>query len=533
FKNKNGKTFIAVNKSIDDLFATNYLMFQNTSYNTKWFYAFVTSLEYVNTSVTNVYFEIDVFQSWKFEMNFKPSYVLREHRPLWNTDGTPVINTVDEGLNYGTEYDTVKIDNYLPYTDIYFLVIVSKVALHLTSTPITPVLNGSPQPLSYYVHPFRLDGTSPFMQVGSVGLNASTFDQVLKAIYTDEASVNNVVSLYVTEYFGYPPSYDSGNDLLTFDDASFGVADIGSANTIYLKNLPSYLKKSKNFGDKYSGFTTPTESKLLMYPYTVTVLDDLRGNRQEIKNEYVTTNDLTIYTRGSLGTSSKISYHVEDYSILNATSLPDGVASMEHALINNNPNDVPILSEYLSAYLQGNRNSIHNQRDSILWNGQMNALSSGFGAIGSAVSGNVGGLAQGVIGYGQGLGNTLLQLQGINAKIKDIGNMSPNMVKQGGNTNFDFGHGFTGLYVIKKQIKPEYRNKLEDFFNMFGYKLNEVKIPNFHTRQNWNFVQTKSCNIQANINNEDLQELKTIFDNGITLWHTDDVGNYSLTNEVI
>jgi hypothetical protein len=102
-----------------------------------------------------------------------------------------------------------------------------------------------------------------------------------------------------------------------------------------------------------------------------------------------------------------------------------------------------------------------------------------------------------------------------------------------GNTNFDYGHKFTGLYVIRKQIKPEYRKKLEDFFNVFGYMLNEVKIPNFHTRQNWNFVQTKGCNILASINNEDLQELKNIFDNGITFWHTDDVGNYSLDNGVI
>jgi hypothetical protein len=68
---------------------------------------------------------------------------------------------------------------------------------------------------------------------------------------------------------------------------------------------------------------------------------------------------------------------------------------------------------------------------------------------------------------------------------------------------------------------------------MYGYKVNEVKTPNFHTRQNFNYIQTASCNIQGNFNNEDLNELKTIFDSGITLWHTDDIGNYSLDNEVI
>jgi hypothetical protein len=41
------------------------------------------------------------------------------------------------------------------------------------------------------------------------------------------------------------------------------------------------------------------------------------------------------------------------------------------------------------------------------------------------------------------------------------------------------------------------------------------------------------ASIQGNFNNEDLNELKAIFDNGITLWHTDDIGNYSLDNGVI
>jgi hypothetical protein len=147
FQRIDGYNFISVSNNIDDLWGTNYVMFRNTSYNSKWFYGFVTKLEYKNKNTTYVHFEIDVFQTWKFEMDFKPSYVIREHCQLWNTDGSPVLNTIDEGIHYGTEYDTVKIDNYLPYPNIYFLVIVSKTALHLTSTPITPVLNGSPQPL--------------------------------------------------------------------------------------------------------------------------------------------------------------------------------------------------------------------------------------------------------------------------------------------------------------------------------------------------------------------------------------------------
>jgi hypothetical protein len=142
-------------------------------------------------------------------------------------------------------------------------------------------------------------------------------------------------------------------------------------------------------------------------------------------------------------------------------------------------------------------------------------------------------VAQAGVGIVQGAGNSVLQMQALQAKQKDIDNIPPSIAKMGSNTAYDFGNGYRGIYVIKKQIKDEYIKKLEDFFNMFGYKLNEVKIPNFHTRQNWNYVQTANCNITGNMNNEDLQELKQIFDNGITLWHTDDIGNYSLSNGVI
>ena len=89
------------------------------------------------------------------------------------------------------------------------------------------------------------------------------------------------------------------------------------------------------------------------------------------------------------------------------------------------------------------------------------------------------------------------------------------------------------MYIVKKQIKQEYIDKLTDFFNMYGYRVDRTKIPNFHTRQYWNYVETKNCNILGSINNDALQELKNIFDSGICLWHTDDIGNYNLENEVI
>ena len=206
--------------------------------------------------------------------------------------------------------------------------------------------------------------------------------------------------------------------------------------------------------------------------------------------------------------------------------------SLEHALVNNKPADVPIITDLLSAYLQGNKNSISTQTDSILFNSVMNNVSAGMGVIGNAGRGNFAGSVNGITGMVHGMGNSLLELQAIDSKLKDIDNIPGNISKQGTDTYYDTGNGYKGVYIIKKQIKPEYRRKLTDYFKMYGYKLNRVKVPNLHTRQNWNYVQTLEANIIGNLNDLHLRMIKNIFNAGITLWHTNDIGNYGLSNEV-
>jgi hypothetical protein len=266
----------------------------------------------------------------------------------------------------------------------------------------------------------------------------------------------------------------------------------------------------------------------------VLILDDFKGNRVEYKNEHITSDTLAITCRGSIGTSNKVVYTIEQYN--NSGSISGTMLerlSLERSLINNNPNDVPIITDLLSAYLQGNRNSLQNQVESIGFNTAANAISGTISAVGSAVTRNVQGVAESGVGVVQGLGNGVLTLQGMEAKQKDIENTPPSIAKMGSNTAFDMGHRYNGVYIIKKQIKPEYIQKLEDFFHMFGYKIGRLKQPNVHTRQHFNYVQTLECNIQGNFNHEDLTELKAIFNNGITLWHVNDVGNYAYDNGVI
>lgn len=63
----------------DNLYDCNYMMFQNTSYGNKWFYAFITAVEFVNNECSEVYFELDVMQTWFFDYNPDYCFVEREH----------------------------------------------------------------------------------------------------------------------------------------------------------------------------------------------------------------------------------------------------------------------------------------------------------------------------------------------------------------------------------------------------------------------------------------------------------------------
>lgn len=70
--------FINFPAHIDNLLDYNYCMYQNSNYSDKWFYAFITNMSYENNNMTKIYFSSDVWQTWQFDLNFKPSFIERE-----------------------------------------------------------------------------------------------------------------------------------------------------------------------------------------------------------------------------------------------------------------------------------------------------------------------------------------------------------------------------------------------------------------------------------------------------------------------
>ena len=88
-----------LNSSFDDLLnaGINYVMYQNSAYSNKWFYAFIKDVEYVHDGRTDIIIETDVMQTWMFKYNVKSSFVEREHVD----DDTIGKHTIPEGLETG------------------------------------------------------------------------------------------------------------------------------------------------------------------------------------------------------------------------------------------------------------------------------------------------------------------------------------------------------------------------------------------------------------------------------------------------
>ena len=91
---------------------------------------------------------------------------------------------------------------------------------------------------------------------------------------------------------------------------------------------------------------------------------------------------------------------------------------------------------------------------------------------------------------------------------------------KGGVNQGDLNYACRNAYTLyKKCIKKEYARIIDNYFDMFGYKVNDVKIPNITGRLNWNYVKTIDCNVDGDIPQTDLNIIKSMFNGGVTLWH--------------
>ena len=575
---------IKVNANRETLLDYNYMYFQNSNYGDKIFYAFITDVIYINPNTSLIKFVIDEWQTWYFDLTFRPTFIERKHCQRWNSDGTPVVNTVPEGLDYGTEYIVKDHGQY--NNDLYWVCFVSSL-----TTSESDNRNDVPNPLSLFYLPIYHTSsriiTDSYIQILNTRPHLITPKELLNSFRNSEDLVNKLVSCYICEEPPFSYTYQISDNSIIITPSNQADVDV------YMAQLPGYVITYRGTGmlnepvrsfNKYGNLRNyVTESKLLMYPYSYVQLLDGQGNNFIIKPEYITSSDIQIATFTSNSTANKIAHIVQNYRYLSNVGLSNCRWELQNGIINSSPNTLTIVDDYSSAYLQGNANTIETNianvqlqaktNNTIAQNnmnanlGSVNAQTVGNmltgainggisgatmaggigavpGALGGAITNGIAGLGNYTSSYIQGrnyVENTELQgnvteektIASAMAKIEDAENVADNVSLQGGDVFFTYQNKYNGYCLVYKQISAEYIAILEDYFQKYGYKVNIIETPNLHTRQSWDYIRTVGCNVIGSINADSLEKIRTIFNNGVTIWHTTDVGNYNLSNNEI
>ena len=126
-----------------------------------------------------------------------------------------------------------------------------------------------------------------------------------------------------------------------------------------------------------------------------------------------------------------------------------------------------------------------------------------------------------------------------NAKVNDLIN-SPSSLKTAGNDAvYNMMINDRRIDLIEYAVTDPYMERIDNHFKRFGYAYNDWGTPKIDSRKYFNYIKTNVCNITdhgSDIPIEHLEEIRSIFNSGITFWHKDDgarILNYNVKNEVV
>lgn len=477
---------------IDDLYGYNYVMYKNSNYGNKWFYAFIKKMEYVNDNTTFIEIKTDVFQTWQFDISYKASFIEREHA---NTD-TPGDNTIPEGLEIG---EPIANGNTLsmPYSyqgDYYIAFQVSELT--------TELINNAPSG-------YGADQVYGGIFSGLWMICVPTYTSALTLIkhYDYKGKADAIVSVY---YAAPLTATATGGAVTVSLPTSSGMSV--NAQIVY----PDSYNDAKLIADErlskptsLNGYT-PVNKKLLTYPYSYFIGSNNAGSTVVYHYEDFTTSDCRFQVVGALCQGMSIKCMPFYYK-----NLGNDMKSLnDYSLTAGKTPTCAWNSDYYLNWVAQNSGAMQIQAGSSIVTG----------AISAAASGNLLGFA----------GNAIGTVFGVMAETERASKV-PDQARgnaAAGDVNVSLGvdcFNFKGM-----SCRYGFAQRIDNFFSMFGYKTNRVKIPNITGRQNWNYVKTAGFNFTGDIPQEDADEIRTLFDNGYTLWHnTSTYLDYSQANPIV
>lgn len=477
---------------IDNLLGYNYVMYQNEAYTNKWFYAFITNMEYVNDKMTNITIKTDVFQTWQFDLVYKRSFVEREHV---NNDSIG-LHTIPEKLETG-EY-----------------ICSGKIPLPDTSEPniVFQVIYDDTFPSLSYQYGGVFSGTCFLIFDIENGI------KYIKAL--DEAGHRD----YIVAIFMYKGDIKS-SESYTISTASYGTLTYRVVKPTSNSTLENFIILSSK--PTSLGSYTPRNKKLLCYPYNYLLADNGVGGVKPYKYEDFGQDGVTFARYSTTTIGGSVYYAPRNYKWTSATeseaNLSEGFAGAKF----------PVCSWTTDSYTNWlTQNSINEKYNAIGRVGQTLAGATMMAAGGATMNPTL--FLAGTSMVGQGVGGAIGD---ISQDLKQREEHSVAPMELSGNASLgDVMYALNRSLPIfyKMNIKEEYAKTIDRYFDLFGYQVNDVKLPNITGRTNWNYVKTVNINLEGDIPEGDLQEIKNIFNNGVTIWHNPSTYlDYSQSNAIV
>ena len=98
-------------------------------------------------------------------------------------------------------------------------------------------------------------------------------------------------------------------------------------------------------------------------------------------------------------------------------------------------------------------------------------------------------------------------------------NMLPAIQGSKSNANIMWSMQMVGFSFKQIRAKDCYLKSIDNFFTMFGYKVNVTESPLKYRRKTFDYKKTLNCDFTGNIPDEDLNILNNAFNSGIRIWH--------------
>jgi hypothetical protein len=494
----------------DYFYDCNYLCFQNGGFGNKWLYAFISDILYINENCTAITFEIDVMQTWLFDFEIKKSFIERMHV----ADDTISRNVVEEDLNFMQRYEYYYVENSRLFegstrpldTDGEFddHIIYDSIILVATSEDVDEedeVLEGG-----------LIQNT--YQGLKYIGFNANDLgvgycNAWLKRMNEGgKAGAINSISMVPSAGLTYS-SGGNGKLNINIEDPNGNVGE------------KEYLINYSTLDDDY----VPKNNKLFCWPYHFFSITTLDGQSYDYKYEDIIESDPTPGVT-KMKFKFKFAFGAD----------PTYFMYPSYYMKCNNNYDYGIK---LSGFPKCNWNfgvweNYYAQQDTNITLSMIaSMLGAGSAGAGTAVQGLT---SKAGAGVSTAVGMLQAGIGAVQAGLSTFGGLSvvksqPDQSKGANNVGgVNYNMETMDFWIIHKRLHWGYVVKIDDYFTKFGYRVNSTGVPNLHTRKYWNYLKLDQPSVTGNMPVGDMRMIKQILSNGITFWHTTDVGNYDLNN---